>query len=165
MTDLIRDTVAGHFVRLITKGRYLQYAEEKDPTIWKQYIDREQTLNMALHGHIDPPHELKEMEPTPSQSSGEGELLAGNSPALAEAVTQTTTHEHRSDRDTTLAEAVTQTSTHEHQLHSALTNQRVDTEKGRDATMVGWWGDNDPEVCIHLASTIQSQWTTLNAGF
>ena len=53
MSDLFRDTVFGHAVRFITKGRYLQFVEEKDPSIWKQYIDRNQTKNMALYGHPD----------------------------------------------------------------------------------------------------------------
>ena len=129
MAELIRDTVFGHFVRLITNNRYLQYAEEKDPSLWKRYIDREQTFNMARHGNVTGPEELKEKESEPqslSESGGER-----NSPG---------------DSDQGLTSAVTQQTTHEHQIHSALTNQRVDTEKGRDATIVSWWGDNDQEV-------------------
>ena len=111
MTDLIRDTVFGHFVRLITNGRFFQYAEEKDSSLWKQYIDREQTRNMAMVGNPEG------MEPDEKKDQG----------ASSEESSQTRAEE-------------------QNQLHSTLTGQRVDPEKGRDATMVTWFGDNDPEV-------------------
>ena len=34
----------------------------------------------------------------------------------------------------------------EQQLSSTITGQVIDPEKGRDVTMVTWFGDNDPEV-------------------
>ena len=34
----------------------------------------------------------------------------------------------------------------EYQMSSTVTGQRIDTEKGRDITMVTWFGGNDPEV-------------------
>ena len=52
MAELIRDTVFGHFVRLITKGKYLPYAEERDLELWKQYIHHEKTGQMASHGRL-----------------------------------------------------------------------------------------------------------------
>ncbi|KAL8709551.1 MAG: hypothetical protein Q9225_007435 [Loekoesia sp. 1 TL-2023] len=61
MTELIRDTAFGHLVRLVTKGRFLQYAEDKDPSLWRQYMSEEKTRRMAHHGnpaqlsHEDPP--------------------------------------------------------------------------------------------------------------
>ena len=111
MTDLVRDTVFGHFVRLITNGRFFQYAEEKDPSLWKQYIDREQTRNMAMVGNPEG------VEPDEKKDQG----------ASSEESSQTRTEE-------------------QNQLHSTLTGQKVDPEKGRDATMVTWFGDSDPEV-------------------
>ena len=117
MAELMRDTVFGHFVRLITKRRYFQYAEERDPKLWKQYLDREQTKNMALYGNTNAPSEEENLEKegvnTPSEESSE---------ARAE------------EED------------HEHQLSSTITGQVIDPEKGRDVTMVTWFGDNDPEV-------------------
>ena len=119
MAELIRDTVFGHFVRLLTHGRVLQYAEEKDPSLWKAYIDREQTKNMALFGNTEGTeseknNKSKEELPSSEESS---QTRDGN----------TEGREHN-------------------QLHSTLTAQRVDTEKGRDITMVFWFGDDDPEV-------------------
>ena len=74
MSDLFRDTVFGHAVRIITKGRYLQFVEEKDPSIWKQYIHRKQTKNMALYGRPDDdaPEEKQERESAPvSETPGQ----------------------------------------------------------------------------------------------
>ena len=117
MADLIRDTVFGHFVRLITNHRYLQYAEERDPKLWKQYLDREQTKNMALYGNTNGPSEDEKSEKegvnTPSGESSETNIDG----------------EER-----------------EQQLSSTITGQVIDPEKGRDVTMVTWFGDNDPEV-------------------
>ena len=117
MTELMRDTVFGHFVRLITKHRYFQYAEERDPKLWKQYLDREQTRNMALHGNATGPsaddNSEKEIINTPSDVSSDARVVREE---------------------------------HEQQLSSTITGQVIDPEKGRDVTMVTWFGDNDPEV-------------------
>ena len=117
MIELMRDTVSGHFVRLITKQRYFQYAEERDPKLWKQYLDREQTRNMALHGNTNGPsgdeNSEKEIINTPSSVSSDARA-EGEEPGQ--------------------------------QLSSTITGQVIDPEKGRDVTMVTWFGDNDPEV-------------------
>ena len=126
MSELVRDTVFGHFVRLITKGRVLQYAEEKDPSLWKQYLDRKQTKNMALYGHPEDesPEEKKERESAPvseTQSNVNGATLSDHS-------------------------SQTGAGDGEHQLSSTITGQKIDPEKGRDTTMVTWFGQDDPEV-------------------
>ena len=116
MAELIRDTVFGHCVRFITKGKLLQYAEEKDPRLWKQYIDRDQTINMAIYGNPEGT-EPKDTSPSSEDSSQTRTADVGQP-------------EHN-------------------QLHSTITAQKVDTEHGRDMTMVTWFGDNDPEVATH----------------
>ena len=133
MSDLFRDTVFGHAVRVITQGRYLQFIEEKDPSIWKQYIDRNQTKNMALYGRPDddaseekPERESAPVSQTPSQENGNA-----NGADLSEKSSQTRTGDG------------------EHQLSSTMTGQRIDPEKGRDVTMVTWFGKDDPEVRVH----------------
>ena len=52
MTELVRDTVFGHLLRLITHGKVLAYAEDKDPDLWKKYVHHEMTGRMAHHGHV-----------------------------------------------------------------------------------------------------------------
>lgn len=130
MTEIIRDTVFGHIVRFISKGRLLQYAEERDPKLWKQYLDHEQTKNLALNGSAEgPPSEEKREEST-------ADLSETSSRTRAEDQEQ----EHQMGRARTAEEE------REHQLHSTTTGQRIDTEKGRDIAMVTWFGDDDPEV-------------------
>ena len=144
MSELIRDTVFGHAVRFITNGRVLQYAEEKDPSLWKQYLDRNQTKNMALYGHPDDqtPEEKQEPQSSPvsEAQSTVNVNVNGNSNGngnLSEATRPETSSPPRSGHG-------------EYQLSSTITGQRIDSEKGRDTTMVTWFGDNDPEVRISL---------------
>lgn len=68
MTDLIRDTAVGHFLRLVTRGRVLQYAEDEDPSLWKKYLSEEKTARMVRLGH---PGQLSHDDPPPLPSSEE----------------------------------------------------------------------------------------------
>lgn len=67
--ELIRDTAFGHIVRLVTRNKVLQYEEEKDPSLWKRYLDREKSTNMAQYGVADPPPEIIREEKEVSDSS------------------------------------------------------------------------------------------------
>ena len=42
MTELIRDTAFGHLVRFVSRGKLLQYAEERDPSLYTRFIDEKQ---------------------------------------------------------------------------------------------------------------------------
>ncbi|TPX15306.1 uncharacterized protein E0L32_004583 [Thyridium curvatum] len=55
MEELFRDTIFGHFLRIITNKRILKYPEEKDPQLWKRYIDLAKSTHMANHGRTSPP--------------------------------------------------------------------------------------------------------------
>ncbi|KAI4164632.1 MAG: hypothetical protein LQ342_001606 [Letrouitia transgressa] len=63
MAELIRDTVFGHLLRIATRGRVLQYAEQKDPSLWRAYLSDEKTRGMAHHGQPEP---TAHNEPVPS---------------------------------------------------------------------------------------------------
>ncbi|KAL9613404.1 MAG: hypothetical protein Q9167_002052 [Letrouitia subvulpina] len=63
MAELVRDTVFGHLLRLATRGRVLQYAEQKDPSLWRAYLSDEKTRGMAQHGQPEP---TAHNEPVPS---------------------------------------------------------------------------------------------------
>ncbi|GIJ92583.1 hypothetical protein Asppvi_001861 [Aspergillus pseudoviridinutans] len=52
MSTLMRDSVAGHAVRLLTKGRFFKYAE-KDPSLWQRYTNTEKSARMAATGRTD----------------------------------------------------------------------------------------------------------------
>ena len=57
MTDLIRDTAFGHLVRFATRGKYLQFAEEADPSVWTRYLDEKKSGYLAYHGSAEPPED------------------------------------------------------------------------------------------------------------
>lgn len=130
MSELIRDTAFGHIVHFVSKGKLLQYAEERDPNLWKLYIHRDQTKNIALHGNTDGqvPDE-KEKRDGADSSEASSRTRHGDEES-----------EYRMNRARTAEEE------RQYQMSSTVTGQRIDTEKGRDITMVTWFGDNDPEV-------------------
>ncbi|KAG9205955.1 hypothetical protein G6514_006233 [Epicoccum nigrum] len=60
VADLIRDSPFGHIVRLVTRNRCFQYPEEKDPELWKKYVNQEKSGYVAHHGDTSPPEEESE---------------------------------------------------------------------------------------------------------
>ena len=52
--DLIRDSTFGHLVRLATGGKAFQYAEERDPELWKKYVNEEKSGYLAHYGEAQP---------------------------------------------------------------------------------------------------------------
>lgn len=79
MAELIRDTAFGHLVRLITKGKVLPYAEDRDPSLWKQYLSEEKTRRMAHHGH---PGQLSHEDPPLASSEESSRTRAGSDPQV-----------------------------------------------------------------------------------
>ena len=79
MSELIRDTVVGHFLRLISRGKLLQYAENRDPSLWKQYVNVEKSNRMADHGHTgrETPEDRQERSKRLSSSSSSRTQLGG----------------------------------------------------------------------------------------
>ena len=59
MKELLRDTVIGHLIRLATGGRWLQHAEDRDPSLWHMYISTEKSSRLASYGTLDPFAELE----------------------------------------------------------------------------------------------------------
>ena len=57
VADLIRDSPFGHIVRLVTRKKCFQYPEEKDPSLWKKYVNQEKSGYVAHHGDTSPPEE------------------------------------------------------------------------------------------------------------
>lgn len=57
VADLIRDSPFGHVVRLVTRNKCFQYPEEKDPSLWKKYVNQEKSGYVAHHGNTSPPEE------------------------------------------------------------------------------------------------------------
>lgn len=57
VADLIRDSPFGHIVRLVTRNKVFQYPEERDPKVWKKYVNGEKSGHMARHGATQPPQD------------------------------------------------------------------------------------------------------------
>jgi DHA1 family multidrug resistance protein-like MFS transporter len=131
MKELIRDTVFGHFLRIITKKKALPYEEERDPELWKQYIHHEKSANMARYGQVDVPESNNEEGEQSNDNNSGDQRPIGNE--------RNQDHRHRNSSDTRVG---SQDNTRRNDASGAV----IDSEKGRDLTIVHWFGDNDPEV-------------------
>ncbi|KAH8783964.1 putative caffeine resistance protein 5 [Hyaloscypha finlandica] len=128
MKELVRDTIVGHLLRLATKRRVLQYEEERDQSLWKRYLDKETSGRMAHHG--SPEEEEKEETGDGSDNSTQEQQRAG----VAEGSTTANT---RNSEDTQVGSGDAQ--------RNEVSGVQVDPEKGRDVSIVTWFGDDDPE--------------------
>lgn len=125
MLDLIRDSAFGHCVRLVTRGKYLQYPEERDPEVWKKYVSHEKSGYAAYHGKTHPPEDnAQEALDELAQAHG------------------VRSREQRHDSDATNVE---------HGINEA-SGVRVDPEKGKDLHVIDWYGPDDPQVCTSALS-------------
>ena len=77
----MRDTLVGDVIRILSGRRLLPYAEEKDPSLWKRYINREKTDQMAHHGHIQEETEEEQEERSNRSRSSESTALGDEQPA------------------------------------------------------------------------------------
>lgn len=53
MAALVQDSILGQLIRFVSRGRCFQYPEEKDPSLWQQYVNRDKSGRMAYTGRID----------------------------------------------------------------------------------------------------------------
>lgn len=121
MSELIRDTVLGHFLRLVTGKKVLLYEEEKNPELWKRYIQKEKSANVAMHGQPQPPEDEQE-----KQEDSEG-------------VNQ------QNERDRSPSGSTSSASTVDNDAQDLRLGKKVDQEKGKDVLIVDWWGPDDSE--------------------
>jgi hypothetical protein len=133
MKELFRDTVTGHAIRLLTKGRVLQYEEERDSSLWRRYVDKEKSGRMAHHGHTG---EAKEQDEEKQDDKDGRQPNNGDNPR---------------DSDDTRVDSPENTRRNE--VSGVIV---VDPEKGRDATIVTWFSDDDPEVDSSVLRSLQS---------
>lgn len=118
MAELLRDTAFGHLVRFVTRSKYFQYAEERDPSIWTRYIDEKKSAHLAHHGDVDPPEDNVALEGLGGVRTREnGEHDSGSS-----------------SRTRVAGDGFNHAS-----------GVKVDPEKGKDVHIVTWYGDDDPE--------------------
>ena len=120
MTDLVRDTLFGHFLRFVSGGRLLSYAEERDPSIYQKYINADKSGNLAATGTTQP----QSREPQDGSTKETAE-----SPARPDISSQRS--------ESTKADSSP--------VINGPSGKRVDPEKGRDIELVDWYGPDDPE--------------------
>ncbi len=120
MTELIRDTVLGHLLRLVSKGKILPYEEEQDPLLWRRYIDTEKSGRMAHHGHIGEEEKTKEQD------------VDNGGP-------------RRNYEDVSRGSSTTGAASHD-APRNEVSGVKIDPEKGKDVTVVTWFSEDDPEV-------------------
>lgn len=121
MAELIRDTAFGHIVRFVSRGKLLQYQEERDPSLWKKFLDEKQSGYLAHHGTTDPPEDGEEPETLGGVRTREEKESEKRS-------------DSNSSSQTGVGEGVNRAS-----------GVKVDPEKGKDLEVISWYGDNDPE--------------------
>lgn len=70
--DIIRNSTFGYLVQLASRGKYFQYAEERDPSLLKQFINEDKSLNIRHHGNTNAPDD--ESEPRHNERSSRTQL-------------------------------------------------------------------------------------------
>jgi DHA1 family multidrug resistance protein-like MFS transporter len=147
MLELIRDTTLGHFLRIVSRQKFLQYAEDRDPSLWERYVDKEKSGNMAHHGHVGPSDEqdeMKEGDETNGDSSTNN-TSQQNEQRHVSTLTNTGLPSSRNSSDTRV-------DSQDIEQYNEVSGVRVDPEKGRDITIVTWYSGTDPEVSLPICS-------------
>lgn len=129
MSELIRDTAFGHIVRFVFGSKYLKYAEEKDPSLWKQFINKEQSGFAAHHGNT----EREDCDPEKMDT------VDNRDPPSNE--------KDRENSDTSSGHDIPDKPEDVPKGYNQASGVKIDPEKGRDLNIVDWNGPDDPEVC------------------
>lgn len=120
--DLIRDSTFGHLVRLGSGGKWFQYAEEKDTSLWKKYVNEKKSGFMSHHGNTNPPE------------NGSEEAFANIQGIRT--------------REAASSETSSQTWPPNNEFtYNEASGMKVDPEKGKDRSVIDWYGPEDPDVC------------------
>lgn len=150
MTELIRDTTFGHLVRFVTRKRFLKYAEEADPSLWKQFINEDASGNAAHHGTIEPKEQQKKEEGEASSDDEKNELdrhLTG-AHSIGGIRTRDEYDKNQGDQSSGSSD---RTRIPDDGTVNIPSGVKIDSEKGRDIWVVDWFGPNDPEVRLLLS--------------
>lgn len=124
----MQDSTVGHAIRFLSKGRIFRYAEEQDPSLWKQYTNKEKSSRMAYHGRID---------------------SIGDADEVVDGVTRSSS---RSPRIESMGRIPSSGWSDSGNCFQGLTGMRIDPEKGKDVYLIDWWDDKDQEVWPRLFS-------------
>lgn len=129
MTELIRDTAFGHLVRFVSRGKYLKFAEEADPSVWTRYIDEKKSGYLAYHGSAEPPEDGHDFSELQGVRTREAQYSAFPPPHIARMMSERSVQRSDGSQEPT----------------NEVSGVPIDSEKGRDIHLVTWYGDDDPE--------------------
>lgn len=120
--EYFRETAFGQVARLVAGNKILQlqYEEERNPELWRTYINEAKSANAARYGQVEPPE--KEDAGRRSVSDTESQVVETGS--------------FRDSSTTIVSEG------HE---YNDVTGLIVDPEKGKNVNVVDFL-PNDPEV-------------------
>ena len=58
--EIFRDTITGHFLRIVSGGKILPYEEDSNPSVWQKYIHKEKSGDLAHPGMLEPEEDDQE---------------------------------------------------------------------------------------------------------
>lgn len=136
MTELLRDTVFGHFVRFLSRGKHFKFLEERDPSLWHKYIDVEKSAQVARLGHVVYGAELRAFnaQPVAEYQVGLHQTWADSAPTIT----------GNSSRQPSQGDEISRA-----QEINELSGTAVDPEVGKNVNVVEWWA-SDSEVGFGL---------------
>ena len=137
MTELIRDTTFGHIVRYASGHKYLQFEEEKHPELWKHFVDEEKSGRMAHHGTTELHGDDLDTEDRPTHGIGG---VRTREDGMTEPVDPRTGEPQDSEHSSR-----TRVSGNENGPYNEASGVKIDAEKGKDTSIIEWWGPDDPE--------------------
>lgn len=124
--DIVRDSIFGQCVRLITRNKVFLYEDEKNPELWEKYVNKEKSGNMATHGQPQAPKKDEKDETSEKDQDSD----SSRRPASKREGSQSSNSTIVND-----SENVNQAS-----------GRTIDQEKGKDNFIIDWYGDDDQDV-------------------
>ena len=164
MKELIRDTVFGHFLRIVSGGKMFPFEEDRNPSIWKRYIDKEKSGRMAHHGTTEEEQEEEKQEENDKEKDDAANDTEGNEEgdqtgdfyhqqrhraagqSQGEAQHRRQGGAERNNQSNSRGSSDTRVGSGDQRVNRA-SGVPIDPEKGMDASIVTWYSDKDPEVC------------------
>jgi len=145
MKELIRDSIFGQAVRVITGKRVFKYPEEVDSEHWKKFINEEKSGYAAHHGikdgAIQPHGDESEDE---EKIEGIGGLRTRDARAERER-DQETSRPHGNSAGSSSSDMTAVGERQDGAQYNSASGVKVDPEKGRDLHIVDWYGPDDAE--------------------
>lgn len=124
MKELFRDTLPGHLLRIVSRGKILPFEEDENPETWSRYVHKEKSGHLAHHGTVEPLDDYEGYS-NDNTASPNRQSSGGSSGTMVDS------------RDQRINE------------NSGV---KVDPESGKDVALVHWYSEDDPEVWIERHS-------------